>query len=196
MSKAHTFKSLGGYLAIAGLALASASATAAPHREQQNRWAPNSFFLQLGTGDEKTNAYSLGATWDWNWARTTRFGQMTGYTEATIGRWQTDNVGSTGTRWFTQFGATPVLRLYPAKLDGRWFSEIGIGANYITPVYHAGSKNFSTEFNFGDHIAIGRILDNERLSSVALRFQHFSNGGIDEPNPGENFTQLRYSVRF
>lgn len=195
MSKASTFKSIGRYLAVTGLALASASVTAAPHREQ-NRWAPSSFFLQLGTGDEKTDAYSLGATWDWHWARTTRFGQMTGYTEGTIGRWQTDNVGSTGTRWFTQFGATPVLRLYPAKLDGRWFSEIGIGANYITPVYHAGSKNFSTEFNFGDHIAIGRILDNARLSSIALRFQHFSNGGIDEPNPGENFTQLRYSVRF
>jgi hypothetical protein len=26
--------------------------------------------------------------------------------------------------------------------------------------------------------------------------QHSSNGGIKEPNPGENFVQLRFGVRF
>ena len=28
---------------------------------------------------------------------------------------------------------------------------------------------------------------------LALRIQHFSNGSIKKPNPGENFIQLRYS---
>ena len=74
--------------------------------------------------------------------------------------------------------------------------RVGIGANYISPIYRTESKRFSTAFNFGDHAAVGRILGDHRQASVALRLQHFSNGGIDEPNPGENFTQLRYSYQF
>jgi lipid A 3-O-deacylase len=165
--------------------------------DNRSRWLPTSWFAQAGAGDEDTSAYAIGAAWDWNWSRDYRIGRVTGYTEVAVGRWQTNNNDSLdGERWFTQFGATPVLRLFPSALDGRWFGEIGVGANYITPIYHAGSKHFSTEFNFGDHIALGRILDNERRASLAVRFQHFSNASIEEPNPGENFTQLRYSYRF
>jgi hypothetical protein len=31
---------------------------------------------------------------------------------------------------------------------------------------------------------------------IALRVQHYSNGGIKQPNPGINFLQLRYAHRF
>jgi Lipid A 3-O-deacylase (PagL) len=31
---------------------------------------------------------------------------------------------------------------------------------------------------------------------LALRLQHFSNGGIRRPNPGETFLQLRYAWRY
>jgi hypothetical protein len=77
-----------------------------------------------------------------------------------------------------------------------WFAEIGIGANVILPVYRSKEKRFSTTFNFGDHFAIGRQFGAQHQHELALRIQHFSNGGIDEPNPGENFLQLRYSHRW
>jgi hypothetical protein len=166
------------------------------NRERPSRWVPSSFFVQGGSGDTDTYAYTVGAAWDWNWQRQLKIGRLTGYTEVAVGRWKHDVAAIDDSQWFTQVGATPVLRLFPLAGDGRWFTEIGIGANYIAPLYLTDRKHFSTKFNFGDHAAVGRILDNEQRSSVSLRYQHFSNAGIDSPNPGENFTQLRFSYQF
>jgi hypothetical protein len=186
------------------LALVSAAALGAPggrdHDRDRDRdrpsWKPDTIFMQAGNGDQSTSAYAVGAAWNWNWSRQYRIGLLTGYTEATVGRWHTDSAALTDAHWFTQVGITPVFRLFPGGGENRWFGEVGIGANYISPIYRTESKRFSTAFNFGDHAAVGRILGDRRQASVALRLQHFSNGGIDEPNPGENFTQLRYSYQF
>lgn len=182
---------------FAVLLLASTSAFAAnPRHPERSFWLPDAYFAQVGAAEKATNAYTVGATWNWNWNRRFRFGLVTGYTEATVGRWETEINGGQDSNWFTQVGITPVLRLYPPLGDNRWFAEVGIGANYISPAYQTDGKRFSTEFNFGDHAAFGRILGDHRQASVALRIQHFSNGGIDAPNPGENFAQLRYSHQF
>jgi lipid A 3-O-deacylase len=182
---------------FAVLLLASTSAFAAtPRHPERSFWLPDTYFAQLGAAEKDTNAYTVGATWNWNWNRQFRFGMVTGYTEATVGRWETEINGGEASNWFTQVGITPVLRLFPPLGDNRWFAEVGIGANYISPAYQTDGKRFSTEFNFGDHAAFGRILGDHRQASVALRIQHFSNGGIDAPNPGENFAQLRYSHQF
>ena len=182
---------------FAVLLLASTSAFAAnPRHPERSFWLPDAYFAQVGAAEKATNAYTVGATWNWNWNRRFRFGLVTGYTEATVGRWETEINGGQDSNWFTQVGITPVLRLFPPLGDNRWFAEVGIGANYISPAYQTDGKRFSTEFNFGDHAAFGRILGDHRQASVALRIQHFSNGGIDAPNPGENFAQLRYSYQF
>ena len=160
---------------------------------------PSMVFMQAGAVDTHTDAYAVGASWDWHWGRQYRFGLLTGYTEATIGRWHTDQPIPHGSSWFTQVGVTPVLRLFPefsGNGEHRWFTELGVGANYITPLYHTRSKTFSTEFNFGDHVPFGRVMGLRRQASVALRLQHFSNGGIDAPNPGENFAQLRWTYAY
>ena len=93
-------------------------------------------------------------------------------------------------------GVTPVLRLYPRGLAAGWFAEGGIGVNSISPRYQNGTRKFSTEFNFGDHIAVGWRFGERGEHEIALRVQHFSNCGTREPNPGENFVQLRYVQRF
>ena len=189
-------RSLAG-LTFIFLVLLSGIALGAPRdRDRESRWAPSSFFVQAGSGDTDTYAYTVGAAWDWNWQREVSAGRLTGYTEVAVGRWRHEISASSDSQWFTQVGATPVLRFFPAAADGRWFAEIGIGANYIAPLYLTDRKHFSTKFNFGDHAAVGRVLDHSQQSSIALRFQHFSNAGIDSPNPGENFTQLRFSHRF
>jgi len=184
-----------GSLALGVLALLSATAQAAPLHREKNDWMPDTFFVQAGEADRATTAYSVGAGWNWNWSQRYRIGLLTGYTEATVGRWKTSTNAAVGDYWFTQVGVTPVLRLFPGR-ESLWFGEIGIGANYISPLYRTDGKHFSTEFNFGDHAAVGRVIGDHRQGSVALRLQHFSNGGIDEPNPGENFLQLRCSYQF
>lgn len=160
-----------------------------------DRLVPDGVFLQAGVAENNTQAYVLGAIWDWNWQKRYSFGTVTGYAEASLGRWITDVGDTRASAWATQLGITPVFRLQLSSLP-QWFVEAGIGANVILPIYRSKDKRFSTEFNFGDHIAMGYWLDATHEHEVALRFQHFSNAGIDHPNPGENFVQLRYSYRF
>jgi lipid A 3-O-deacylase len=157
---------------------------------------PSGLFIQAGIGDQSTRAYIAGATWDWRWRRHYSALTASGYFEADVGRWSTDDHGVNRSTWATQIGVTPVIRLQPTGSADHWFAEIGVGANYIVPLYQTHHKRFSTEFNFGDHLGIGRQFGGHRQHELMLRMQHFSNAGIAQPNPGENFFQLRYARRF
>jgi lipid A 3-O-deacylase len=158
--------------------------------------APSAAFVQLGAA-KHASALVVGATWDWPRRMDRGWGVLTGYLECAFGRWSgrgAEDIDSTA--WATQFGITPVLRLEPRRWQAGWFVEAGIGVNVVTPLYRSRDKRFSTKFNFGDHLAIGRQFGAEREHEIALRFEHFSNGGMERPNPGENFVQLRYQRRF
>jgi hypothetical protein len=112
-----------------------------------------------------------------------------------MGRWQSSSGAGRDRAWVTQAGLTPVIR-YDARPEGAaWFAEAGVGANLIAPVFHENERRFSSTFNFGDHVGVGRYLDAERRHELALLVQHFSNAGIKHPNPGVNFLQLRYSFK-
>jgi len=157
--------------------------------------APTSLFAQAGFGDNRTESYLAGATWNWHWHKETAWGPLTGFEEASFGRWVTRDTGNPASAWATQIGITPVFRLQPTRWGGEWYAELGIGANVILPIYRSRHKRFSTEFNFGDHLAVGRWYGAHLQHELALRFEHFSNAGIDHPNPGENFFQVRYAHR-
>jgi lipid A 3-O-deacylase len=154
---------------------------------------PTSVFLQGGTASD-VYSVALGALWDLPWQHAFSFGRLATSIEAAIGQWRTH--GQRGdNRRFTQAGVTPTLRLYPDAWHGRWFVEAGVGANFIAPVYRTDDKRFSTRFNFGDHIGIGREFGARQQHEFALSVQHFSNAGIDHPNPGETFVQVRWVLR-
>lgn len=162
---------------------------------QAGLFMPSAAFVQGGIA-ETASTLVAGANWDWDWQHPTGWGTWSGYWEASFGRWSTERLdGSTSHDWVTQIGITPVLRLSPSGGEG-WFVEGGIGANLLLPVFRAKDKRFSTVFNFGDHLAVGRRFGERGDHEVALRVQHFSNGGIKKPNPGEDFLQLRYTRRF
>ena len=157
---------------------------------------PAGVFTQAGFGESSTDAYVVGAIWDWRWHHDYSFGRVTGYFDASFGRWSTNADGIKGSAWATQVGVTPVLRLQPASWAPAWFVEVGVGANFILPIYRNDEKRFSTEFNFGDHAGVGYQFGKARHQELMMRVQHFSNGGIKHPNPGENFLQVRYSYRY
>jgi lipid A 3-O-deacylase len=175
-------------LLVLGIALCGA-ATAAAERPPPGG---TSSFIQAGVA-EQASAHAVGLTWDWRWARDTRWGTVTGYLETSLGQWRSRAPRQHGSAFVTQVGITPVFRLAPSAGGPGWFQEIGIGANLLFPVYENQAKRFSTTFNFGDHFAIGRRFGKHEF---ALRIQHFSNAGIKRPNPGENFLQLRYAIRY
>lgn len=176
-------------LGVAAVAMLSYS----PSRAAAAALEPSTVFVQLGAGDQETTAYLFGATWDLPWRWDFRVGSVSAYFEGAFGRWTTHKTHS-DTAWPTQLSLTPVVRLRPMRLPN-YFLELGVGVNDIVPVFDSGEKRFSTEFNFGDHVAVGRTFGERHPSELAVRLEHFSNAGIEHPNPGETFLQIRYSLR-
>jgi hypothetical protein len=158
-------------------------------------YAPDAAFVQLG-GGTPTQAMTFGAQWTLPWQRAWAGGLLSSYVDASIGRWRTSDEGVETTAWVTQLGVTPVLRYRFDGGDSPWFGEAGIGVNVLAPVFRDGDRRFSTAFNFGDHVALGRSFGAGGAQEVSLRLQHFSNAGIKHPNPGINFVQIRYAVAF
>jgi lipid A 3-O-deacylase len=187
-------------LALAHAAAAGASLAASTSGEPaaptdiatRSAWAPTAFFAQAGRARETT---TLTAGLQWDWKRTWYLGErarVTGYNEVSIGHWRADSGG--GDAIVTQIGITPVFRFWPSGSTSGWFYEGAVGVNVLTPVYRTREKRFSTAFNFGDHVAVGYRNGSGRRSEWSLRIQHYSNAGIQHPNPGEDFLQLRYTV--
>lgn len=183
-----------GVLAVAAATLFGAGSPAAFAADEPDGsgWAPAGFFVQAGHGSSRTTTGTIGLLWRPSPITRLGPGTLTYYFEASVGRWRPKN-DDPDTRDVTQFGLTPVLRW---QGDNRWFGEAGIGANAITPVFRAGPRRFSTVFEFGDHLGVGRTFGAANDQEVALRFQHYSNAGISHPNPGINLVELRYAHAF
>nr|WP_315228072.1 acyloxyacyl hydrolase [uncultured Albidiferax sp.] len=97
---------------------------------------------------------------------------------------------------FTQIGLVPMFRY---RFDGGqspWFVEAGVGISYLNEPYQTPHKSFSTQWNFSDHLGVGRSFGAQRRQELGLVLQHVSNASLRSPNPGETFLQLRYSYGF
>jgi hypothetical protein len=171
---------------LAGLLLCPVAALAAPG---DSSWAPDHAFVQYGRQTD-TQAATLGLTRDWSWSRPLGSGLLAGYHELSLGRWRSDV--PEGHENFTQFGYTPALRWWSGGAPAGFFVEAGIGLNYVTPRFRTMDKRVGSNFTFGDHLGVGwRSTGGTELS---LRIQHFSNGGLKDPNPGVDFVQLRLGI--
>lgn len=144
---------------------------------------PSTLFVQAAAGDQRTQSYVGGATWDWNWDKQYSFMTATGYFEAAGGRWSTRDSGVTSSTWATQVGVTPVIRLHPAARFSSWFAELGVGANYIVPLYRTDHKRFSTEFNFGVTLRSGVNLVNAGSTSWPCVRSTFPMRASNTPTP-------------
>jgi lipid A 3-O-deacylase len=153
--------------------------------------APDAAFAQIGAAD---TTYGVTAGLNWNWGREFELGsaRISGYWEASVSQWSYPSADVRRTAGLVQLGLIPVFRWRPAQGASPWFAEVGIGATLTTVAYQTDRKRFSTRFNFGDHLAVGRSFGLMRAHELSLRFEHFSNAGIKQPNPGESFVQLRY----
>ena len=153
---------------------------------------PDAAFLQWG-GGEHVAALTAGVSWSTGWAPLGERSSV--YVETSLSRWMTRGTVSPdqGTLW--QVGLIPVLRYRVGGSGSPWFGEAGVGPTVTSRLYQSSNTRFATAFNFGDHLAIGRSFCDARCE-MAVRVEHFSNGGIKEPNPGKNFYQLRFVRHF
>ena len=161
----------------------------------QNGLIPSGVFVQSGAAGS-TRAASVGAWWAWDREWAIAGGTLSGYWEGSLSAWSYPAMDGRQTAWLGQLGLVPVFRYRQDGAWSKWFAEVGVGLTLTSTVYETQRRRFSTNFNFGDHVAVGRALGSSNQHEVALRLEHFSNAGISKPNPGLNFVQLRYSYRF
>lgn len=175
-----------------------AAAAAAAAALSFDAWAaglrPTGAFVEGAVAEHPAYSVTAGLLWPWSWRRDFGSMELTGLTEAYVSHWSAK--GADRRQTYTQLGVVPLLRL---RFDGgrsAWFIEGGIGASIMDRVYHTPDRQFSTTFNFVDVAGLGRSFGPGRRHELSLRFSHVSNAGIKQPNPGENFLQLRYAVMF
>lgn len=161
----------------------------------QDALALSAVFVQAGSASG-ARVLTAGLTWDWGSQRMLGPGQLSGYLEASLSQWRYERGISLGRGHLTHLGLTPVFRWRLDSGDSPWFMEAGVGLSLTSALYQTESKRFSTRFNFGTHLGVGRNFGDRREHELALRIEHFSNAGIKHPNPGENFVQIRYSFRY
>lgn len=168
---------------------------AAPALAQQTGLKP-SVYLQASWARHDTQTLTLGTTLPWrDWHGQLWGGELRGYWDIYLSRWSFDSPDG-GRDSSTLLGVTPTLRLWPNPGHSPWFWEAGIGATLASQRYHTPQREFSTRFNFASHLGLGLQLGEQGQHEVLLRLQHVSNAGLKEPNPGENFLQLRYALHY
>jgi hypothetical protein len=170
------------YPIVALIFLLLAAGIGAAHAEDLT---PDSVSVEYGAGNQ-TRLARAGLQWNWDklWFESNGT-HLGGYWDLTVAQLQ-------GRDWdgipnnhheVIDVGLTPIFRFENDNKQGL-YSELGIGANIMTPVYDNNRRQFSTAFQFGDHLGFGYQTSKW---SIGLKLQHFSNCGIKHPNPGVNF---------
>ncbi len=177
-------------LAAAALALAGTP----PARALDLR--PDAAFLQLGAGQDSAAMAGVGLVWDWDFRSMRRKAELTAHTELMVNRWQADAVAG-GRQQLTQVVLLPSLRMRLGRGASPAFIELGVGASWLDRGYQTPDKRFGTRWNFYDMLGAGYTFGGPQgRSELGLRLVHVSNAGIRNPNPGQNFVQVRYARRF
>lgn len=157
---------------------------------------PSSAFVAAdrGAAAQGTTSFTAGVAWSSAWRRTSRTGEWTASFELFVSRWTAQLNGRHES--FTLVGLVPLARYRFDHGQSDWFAEGGVGPSTMNRLYERDHKQFSTRFNFYNTVGVGRSFGAQRENEIALRLVHVSNAGIKEPNPGENFVQLRYARQF
>lgn len=173
------------------LALLLACAAPAVHADGLR---PDGAFLEAGLAPHGTGRVAGGLVWDWGW-RAERRALLSAQTELAVAAWRADAIGG-GSQHLFQVVLLPVLRMQLDRGRSPWFLEFGIGASWQNRIYRTPNKDTSTRWNFHDMLGVGRRFGAQGAQELGLRYVHISNGGVRDPNGGEDFVQLRYGVRF
>ena len=159
--------------------------------------AADQFGIQVAAGvaDNHFHKLDLGFVWDPNltwWQIGDWHFSLVG--EAHVAWWHTDegdvhdNIG--------EIGISPVIRFIKGSGAVRPFIEVGTGVRLLTSPTISENYTLSTAFQFANMAGVGVQFGARQQYLAGFRFQHVSNGGIKEPNPGINFSQLYLQYNF
>ena len=158
---------------------------------------PDALTVQGGGGDERVRMLGAGLRWDWDFERLRKAAELTAHTEFLVNQWRSQRADRSGDAQYTQLVLLPTLRMQLARGASPWFLEFGIGVSWLDHKFETPGHTFSTAWNFYDVLGAGYVIGGPTgRDEIQLRLGHFSNAGLENPNPGETFLQLRYARRF
>ena len=153
--------------------------------------------LELGYGEEDTDRGGLALQWEWDkkWLATGNW-YLGGYWEASFSYWDGEE-GRSGTGSLAEAGFTPVFRVQSRDpLYGLWpYVEAAVGIHLMTEE-ELGDKDFSIPFAFASHGGAGVRFGPKGRLDLGYRYQHLSNAGLGDSNPGINFHLVRLAYHF
>lgn len=157
-----------------------------------DRWG-----IQAGGGFSDRHSVDkgdLGVVWDpgWTWWEVGGW-HFAFVMEGHVGYWHTNGNIHTSI-W--EVGATPVIRFIKSAGAVRPYVEAGAGVRYLSHPTVSTNFSMSTAFQFASMGGVGLEFGQRQQYQVGYRFQHVSNAGIKEPNPGINFHQLYLQYNF
>ena len=160
--------------------------------------AIDTVLLEAGTvqGDTDAERYGAAARWELEpkWLHSGEW-HLGSYLEFGITYWDGER-GRSGENDLVDFGLTPVLRWERDPTSGLApFIELGIGAHVYTED-GIGDKNFDIPFAFGSHLGVGTRFGAGGAYEIIYRFQHQSNAGLGDDNPGINFHVVQLGLHF
>lgn len=123
------------------------------------------------------------------------FDELDIYWEVSINFWEFGKLNQHETNYVVAF--SPVIGKTFYHIDNkyplRW--EFGIGISLVEDTRFAG-KNIGSHYQFEDRLGIAIDFGSRHHQTVALRYMHYSNGGLNSKNPGVDFLNLSYAYTF
>ncbi|CAJ92425.1 acyloxyacyl hydrolase [Cupriavidus necator H16] len=156
------------------------------------------FSMQGGYGRDNRHGvekYEVAARWDdiVQWQLSSRLAlSLDG--EVNLANWRA--LSSRPSSQLTEFGVSPIFRLSYAGEYATPFVEASVGLRVLSHTEIADGHRMGSAFQFSDMVGVGIAFGKAQRLAIGYRFQHLSNAGIRQPNPGTNFSMGYVRYRF
>lgn len=159
---------------------------------------PDAITIEGGISEDRLDVDRYGANLRWDlkpaWFQVGDW-RMVSFVEFGINFWSS-SLGRTNQDELFDFGLTPVLRYeIDPKRGFAPFIEVGAGLHLHTR-NEINDKDFDIPFAFGSHLGLGARFGGNRQYELMYRYQHQSNAGIGDRNPGINFHLMSVGIHY
>ncbi len=90
----------------------------------------------------------------------------------------------------------PVMRFYlSVSEEARFYYQVGVGLSYFSQQRFEDIR-FSASWKFATQFMLGWHLDKAKRFSLTSGYNHFSNGYLNQPNPGLDFFSVELNIDF
>lgn len=159
----------------------------------------DALLLEGGFTEDRVDANRYGGAFRWElkpqWLQVGDW-HLKSLVELSIDYWDAKTGGKTGKDDLFDFGLTPILRYQRDPGHGiAPFIEFGVGVHGHTRT-GIENKDFDIPFSFGEHLGLGARFGEGGKYELVYRYQHQSNAGIGDTNPGINFHSVAIGFYF